>query len=139
MTGLSKPAIWELIDALSNGPPTEAGFYLYDLSACQRADHHDNLHTLAASIAKGVPAAALALALVYDHLSHVRLDEGNAEQQTAFDRRLDELRAEVGGWAAILKARTYHARLADWKAKQPRSPKLVKTLRHLRRTSGRGT
>lgn len=101
---------------------THASLFLLDAWSERHMDSHAALHALAVKIAKGAPAEALALALVYERQIGVLYASDPAQAQTDLNNMRVHLTLEVAAWNAFIKVRRYRARLADWKGKMPRPP-----------------
>ena len=126
---LPPQTMWSLLDQLRGEDDASlVRLCLMDIGANQNLEWHEALHELAARIAKIGPADALALAMVYDRLGHFPPTDGNS---LADHIRTDmkRLLGETSGWAAVVKARRFHARLKSWEEAKPKAPRSLRPRR----------
>ncbi|AWB06792.1 hypothetical protein A6A40_17205 (plasmid) [Azospirillum humicireducens] len=126
---LPPQATWSLIEQLrALEDAVTVRLCLLDVGSSVNVEWHQELHELASRIAKVGPAEALALAMVYDRLGHLPPNDG-ADRAEYVRSDMNRLLGEVTGWATVVKARRYHARLKDWAAAKPKAPRPVQSRR----------
>jgi hypothetical protein len=123
---LPRDLIYEAMNAIQVGDRcVQASLFLLEAASSRHQEGHALLHALAREIAKGATVEALALALVYERQIYAAHSDDLAEIQADLDRIRDHIKPEVAAWSAFVKVRNYHARLADWKGRKPRKPKVA--------------